>query len=207
MHAAMPVRFTGTTPYAVEEHANVSRVNVLGERVWMVYRRDEAEWRRRTNHGLGALTELDLLDVLMDLPAHMPVPLGSLAAHKRRTLARLPAGVIRHGAGTVTRLIIPAVSPLLAIVPAREWQSGAESASGFAAYCPRMVVLREMPPDKEMTLSQASWYGIGVALAGEHAPRILIDPEPLADWQPTPAWWAFSEKIYAQVSSAETDHR
>lgn len=193
------VSFTGDIPYAVDVQVRVGRVRAFGTRVWMVYRRDEAEWRRRRRHGLGAVVELDVLDVLMDLPAGMAVPLRSLQASERRLLRRAPVGVVRHRTDAVIRQLVPAVKPLLAIVPARDWQSGAEAASRFAVYCPRMVVLSQLPNDMDAVVSEASWYGIGVAMGHSGSTEIVSEPEQLTDWQPTPAGWAFSENLYGQL--------
>jgi hypothetical protein len=193
------VGFTGSIPYALDEQVNVDRVRAFGTWVWMVYRRDAAEWRRRRRHGLGAVAQLDVLDVLMDLPAGMAVPLRSLQASERRLLRRTPVGAVLHRTGAVIRQLVPAVTPLLAIVPAREWQSGAEAASRFAVYCPRMVVLSKSPKDMDAIVSEASWYGIGVAIGRSEGSEIVFEPEPLADWQPTPAGWAFSEILYGQL--------
>lgn len=200
IRAAALVGFTGSVPHALDEQVSVDLVQALGTRVWMVYRRDAAEWERRRRHGLGAIARLDVLDVLMDLPAGLAVPLRSIPAPERRLLRRIPAGVVVHRAGEAIRQLVPAVTPLLAIVPALEWQSGAAAASRFAVYCPRLVVLPRPPDDLEAVAWEASWYGIGVAVDGPEGVEIVVEPEPLTDWQPTPAGWAFSEILYGQLT-------
>jgi hypothetical protein len=165
----------------------------------MAYRRDDVEWDRRRRNGVGAVADLETLDVLMDLPAGMPVPVHSLHPADHRLLRQLSGGVVRCQGGMVVRDLVPALQPLLAIVRAREWQRGAEVASRFAVYCPRLVVLPESPHDLDVVLSEASLYGIGVAAGGAGSPQILIEPAPMVDWQPTSAGWTFSEQIYAQV--------
>lgn len=198
-HTDLLVRITNNTPYAANEHVSVGRVRVFGTRVWMVYRRDAAEWQRRKRHNLDALVDLDLLDMLMDLPAGLPVPLRSLQSPERQLLSRVPPGALVRGGQSVTRLIVPPVTPLLAIVPDREWDRAAETASRFAVYCARMVLLPQMPQNANMMLSEASLYGIGVAAGDSHQAEVVLEPEPVTDLQPTPAWWAFSEKIYDQL--------
>lgn len=197
--AATLVGFSGATPYAANEQVRVSRVRVLGTRVWMAYRRDESEWSRREHCGVGAVVDLGVLDVLMELPAGLPVPLRELRQSERRLLDRLPAGVVRRCEDTVIRQLIPAVTPLLAIVPTRDWRVGMEAASRFAVYCPRMILLSRSVDDADEALAQAALYGIGVARGGVEPSQVILEPESLSDWQPTPAWWGFGETIFGQV--------
>jgi hypothetical protein len=177
----------------------VNQVRLLGTTVQMTYRRHEQEWQRRTQHEV--VTDLGVLDVLMTLPAGMPIPWSSLSRGERRLLERLPPGVVDRDATTVTRLLVPAVTPLLATVKAPDWDRGGPAASMFAVYCPRMVGLPQAPSD--LVLSEASLYGIGVTVSQHGRRTVLVEPEPVVDWQPTPAAWAFSEEIYHQVSGQE----
>jgi hypothetical protein len=193
------VRFSGATPRPAAEDISVTRVRVFDTSVWMTYRRDDAEWHRRSIHGVGGVLAWDLLDTLMDLPAGLPVPLSSLARGDRRLLRRAPHGVVAVSGGNITRRLVPAVTPLLAVVTSRTWRDGLVAASRFAAYCSRMVVVPEIPGDRAEALMLAGLYGIGVAVGQAHPARVLLEPEPLTDWQPTPAWWRFSETIYGQA--------
>lgn len=59
-----------------------------------------------------------------------------------------------------------------------------------------MLVVRELPPNADVALAEASWYGIGVAVGPQAAPTTVVEPEPIADWQPTAAWWHFCERVY-----------
>lgn len=173
---------------------------MFGTRAWMAYRRDEAEWRRRGSS--APLLRLDQLDALMNLPAALPVPRTGISARDQRLLRRLPAGSVDWSDATVTRRAVPPLTPMLAMVRSRQWMEGLTAASRFAAYCRRLVMISELPEDLDVALAQASFYGIGVALASGANPRILVEPEPLADWHPTPAWWWFSEEVYRQVGRA-----
>ena len=188
-----------TTPQTAGTQARVDRVRLFGTRVWLAYRPDLREWQRRREHGLAAVRRLDVLDVLMDLPAGLPVPWRSLTADERQLLARLPPGVVDRTPDTVTRHWVPALTPLLAIVPVATWPRAAAQASRFAVHCPRMVLFGRAPADGEVDLFEASLYGIGVAVGSLHSHTVLLAPEPDTDWQPTPAGWAFSETIYRQV--------
>lgn len=191
------VRFSGSTPQAATTDVSVRGVRMFGTRAWMVFRRDEVEWQRRS--GGAPILRLDHLDALMNLPAAVPVPVASLSSRHRRMLDRLPSGAVERSKATVTRRAVPPLMPMLAVVRARQWLGGLEAASRFAPYCRRLVMVTELPDQLELALSQASFYGIGVALASGVSSRILVEPEPLTDWHPTPAWWWFIEDIYRQV--------
>jgi hypothetical protein len=193
------VRFTGSTPQPAADDISVSRMRVFDTSVWMTYRRDTSEWQRRRSYGLGAVLAWDLLDTLMDLPAGLPVPASSLSFPDQRCLRRADPGVVQFCDGNITRELVPAVTPLLAVVTSRNWRDGLVAASRFAAYCSRLTVVPEISSDLDEALEVAGRHGIGVAVGRPRPARVLIEPEPLTDWQPTPAWWRFTETIYGQA--------
>jgi hypothetical protein len=199
--AATLVRFSEGTPQPAAEGISVTRVRVFGTWVWMTYRRDERELRRRHAHGLGAVLAWDLLDTLMDLPAQFPVPLAGLAEPARRRLCKAPAGVVCVSGRSVTRELVPPVMPLLAVVTAVDWREGLAAASRFAPYCRRMVMLQGLRDRRAEVLTLARRHGIGVATGPAHPAGVLLEPEVVSDWQPTPAWWRFAETIHGQAGS------
>jgi hypothetical protein len=174
---------------------------VLGTSAWIAYRHDQGEAGRRERHGLGPVLAWDLLDTLLDLPAGLPVPVSALSAPARRRVAAAGPGVASIGAGTVTRVLVPAVTPLLAIVVAGQWDDLLVRASRFAPYCARMAVGPCLPAGAEV-LGIAARLGIGVASRTDSGSAdVLLEPEPVADWQPTTAWWRFCEAVYGQASA------
>ncbi|WP_395107595.1 hypothetical protein [Actinomadura sp. SCN-SB] len=136
----------------------------------------------------------------MELPEGAPVPMATLSPVVRRRLAQAPQGVVTMADGFVTRRLVVPLTPLLAVVTSRSWDAGLLAASRFAAYCQRMVVVSKIPGDDREALRRAELYGIGVAIMRARRPEVVLEPEPVNDWEPTPAWWRFSEDIYAQVA-------
>jgi hypothetical protein len=200
--APMPVCLSGTTPRPATEEVAVTRMTVRGTRVWMAYRPDQREWRRRQACGLGPVMAWDLLDTLMDFPAGMAVPVSGLDGPVRRRLAAAPPGVVRFGAGGVTRTVVPAVTPLLAVITTRDWRTGLAAASRFANYCRRLVVAPGVGQGSEEALAAARARGTGMAVGGADQAYMLLDPAPVPGWEPTPAWWRFCEEIYGQAAEA-----
>ncbi len=150
------------------------------------------------------MDSMELLDALMGLPARAAVPLSSMSSSSLGVLRRSPRGIVRFTSSSVTRLAVPPVTPVLAIVHSARWRDGLERASRYAAYCPRMLVVRELPANADEALAEASWYGIGVAVGPRSAPTTVLEPEPLADWQPTVAWWRFCERVYRHMLEVRT---
>jgi hypothetical protein len=165
----------------------------------MVHRFNQAEHARRLGQHLGSLNSLELLDVLMELPLRTAIPRSSLAGATRRVLLRAPAGAVEVNGASVTRLAEPVVTPVMAVVYESDWDSALSRASRFASYCPRMVVTPELPSASSESLDEASFYGIGVAIGPKSSPAMILEPENLEDWRPTPAWWQFCERIYGQI--------
>ncbi|RVX39160.1 hypothetical protein EDD27_1507 [Nonomuraea polychroma] len=198
--ASTLVRFSGSTPRPAAADVAVTRLRLFDTSVWMAYRRDDVEWARRAQVGLGAVLAWDLLDLLMALPEGFPVPLRSLPRSHKRRLYRAPGGVATITADTVTRHIVPPVTPLLAVVTATDLHDGLVRASRFAAYCSRMTLVPSVPGNRHEELAMADLYGIGVAVVDQRPARVLVEPESLTDWQPTTAWWRFTETIYRQAT-------
>jgi hypothetical protein len=198
--AASLVELSGTGPRPAREDVQVTRAVVLDTSAWIVFRYDRAEAGRRAACGLGSVLGWDMLDTLMDLPAGLPVPAAALARPARRRVFGAPAGVVRISGGQVIRDLVPAVTPMLAIITDRDWAGGLVRASRFAPYCRRMVV---GPRPTGEVLRTAERLGIGVAVrCGAGAADVVLEPEPVEDWQPTTAWWRFCEVIYGHAATA-----
>jgi hypothetical protein len=197
--AACLVQLSGRAPRPARDDVRVARARVLDTSAWIAFRHDRREASRREGYGLGAVLAWDLLETLMDLPAGLPVPVAALSGAARRRVAAADPGVARIAGGTVTRELVPAVTPLLAIVMAGDWAAALARASRFAAYCPRMVVGPALPAGTEV-LGTAARLGIGVAVRmAPGSADVLLEPAPVTDWQPTTAWWRFCEAVYGQV--------
>ncbi|MDQ3403890.1 MAG: hypothetical protein M3548_10910 [Actinomycetota bacterium] len=176
--------------------ATWTKVTMFDTPAWLAHQVDLDERDRRQEVGMGAVQALDLLDILMNLPAGMPVPLRSLGRDTRQAFGRMPRGAVDLSDTAAVRRVVPLAYPSLAVVISSRWHDGLVRASRFAAYCQRMTLLRTMPDDARAAMDLATRYGIGLAVLGETDIDVLVEPQPLADWQPTPAWWWFSETIF-----------
>ena len=187
-----------------DEDVRFGRARLFNTSVLVCYRAHTEEWKRRQHVGAGAVLSIGVLDFLMELPADSPVPVAALARRDRQMLRTLPHGTVDVANGHVTRRFVPAVTPLLVIVQAREWERGLRYASRFGAYLPRAVAVRALPDDADAAILEASYYGIGVFVHSGPQVREVVPPEEVLDWEPTPAWWWFCESVYRQV--ADTAH-
>jgi hypothetical protein len=186
---------------SVGSEVQVTRALVLETSAWIAFRCDRSEVARRAFCGLGSVVAWDLLDTLMDLPAGLPVPAAELGQAARGLVYRAPPGVARLDDCQVIRDLVPALTPVLAMVTARDWAEGLMRASRFAPYCRRMVVSSGRPPGAKV-LQTAARHGIGVGVRNGTTAEMLQDPQPVADWQPTTAWWRFCEVVYGHAAQA-----
>ncbi|GIF12637.1 hypothetical protein [Actinoplanes teichomyceticus] len=194
--AATLERFAATMPQAAaRDEIGVARVRWLGTRGWVAYSPDRAQQQFRKANRIPPILALDLLDTLMYLPFGHEVAVQSMAVAAQRRLRRLPAGAVTWSSTTVTRRIAPPVTPLLAMVQATDWATGLRAASRFAMYCRRLMVIPELPADERAALAEASFYGIGVAVRRGESLTTVLEPEEFTEWQPTAAWWRFTEEV------------
>lgn len=194
--AATMERFVAAMPGAAVDRIRVARVRLFGIRAWVAYRADDDQRQLRRTHAMAPILGLDLLNTLMGLPVGWPVPLRAVSRPDQRRLRRLPDGAVLWTPVAVIRRVAPPVMPLLTMVQSAEWARGLRAASRFAMYCSRLLVVSELPPDQDVALAEASYYGIGVALRRGGALKIVVEPEAFTDWQPTAAWWWFTEEVY-----------
>lgn len=188
------------TGFAVSAGAQVGRVRVFGRPAAVVYRLDAGELRRRHEAGLGAVTRMDLLDLLLALPRGCPVPYDSLTERERDLLRSLPAGCVESVSCGVIRYLAVPLSVELAAVRSTDWRRGLDQASQFAPFCSRALVLGRVPGDAGALLAEAAYYGIGVVVAEAGEVQVLADPEPFRRRSHKAAGWWFAEEIYTQLS-------
>jgi hypothetical protein len=173
-------------------------VKILGTLTHLTYRLDEHEHARRQAEGSPRL-DTGELNVLMNLPHGLPVPILSLTRDERRLADR---GLLESdGDGNVIRHTRPPLAVNLAMVRATRWRSGLKRAGMFAPYCARAVHL-PTGPDDPMALLEAGFYGIGVYTTGDDGGIVVaVEPRPFVRRRWTPAGWGFLEDAYRLVAS------
>jgi hypothetical protein len=164
---------------------------------------DQAERDRRRAAGLELATSRGFggLDVLMALPHGLPVPLTALTNHQRAYVRRAPAGICTVTGGQVVRRVTRPCRVTLATVRARSASKAAmESASRFAPFCARQLVITRPPTLRQPErLLEFGFYGIGVVLErADGQLETLVDPQPWRPRRHTPAAWWFAERAYSQ---------
>jgi len=175
---------------------------ILGVDAWLLLDLDEAEHRRRRERGLGSVISREFLRLLSDLPHGEAVRVVDLTSPERRCLGRLPCGVVDAAGGWVTRLALPPVTIDLAIVTGNDPDRGLDSASRFAPFARRLLVLTRPPRDLPNVEAEARFYGIGLAIADEAEGVIVVHPEPLST-AIGPVTWRVSEEAYAAYLTAQ----
>ncbi len=175
-------------------------VPILRTQALLGYRLNEQEVTRRQARQLGSISSPDILDLLMDLPLGLPVPMKSLTRRERSALRSAPPGAVSIADGEVTREAVAPVAVDFAIVPARTWRAGLEIAGRFAPFCMRIMVLNRRPCNDNDVRSEASYYGIGVVVADQRGTDVLAEPAPFRRRRFTVAGWQFLENVYHRVA-------
>ena len=164
----------------------------------IVYRPNTAEITRRRAAGLGGVTNLGWLDLLMDLPAGLPVPLGRTDL---RTLRRLPKGCLEITAHDVVRQLTKPLDVEVAITIRPRFRQGLAHAGRFAPYCTRVLALTGTPRNLTNAAIEADFWRIGLIINAATDPEVIVAPEPFVTQRHTPAAWAFAEDIYHQIAA------
>ncbi len=192
----------GDPEYAVPVVAATLRFR--GRTVQLEARVDSSEISRRTDAGLGALTQPALLAALVSLPVGEPVSWSGLDRRLQRVLRSAPVGVVERTHRQVIRL---AAAPLMVqsiTVDARAARTALEVASTFAPFCRRSVSLPFASID-EWVLFEAAFYGIGVELHGSPVRQVVLAPAPFVMRRWTWASWQFHEEVW-DLLGRSVDH-
>lgn len=86
---------------------------------------------------------------------------------------------------------------LAAVVTNDDWDRGLSRAGRFGAYCPRILSLTAEPADVPWVAVEATFYGIGLVVAG----RLLVAPEPFRERTYSAAGDRFAEDIHHQITN------
>lgn len=177
-------------------------VRVSGGRGDAVLRVDGAEHARRTGAGVGAVTDLRLLDRLMCLPLGADIAWGDLDAEDAALFQRTSPGIVTVSALGVRRLLVPAVTVDLVVVRQSRWRAGLRAAAAFEPFAQRVLHLPQAPGRIADLLWEADLLGIGVWVGGDDAPEQLLAPAPWRRRYVKAAGWRFAERAYAAWLSA-----
>ena len=159
---------------------------------------DPAEHRRRQLAGLGAVLNWAVLDLLMDLPVGEPVPVGVV---ERDLLRCLPPGAVEVTATHITRLAVRPCRVHRAVISGTATRRNLDRVGRFAPFCARTLLIPK-PPRRPDFLSEADFWGIGVAL--EHADgghEVLVPEQAWIPRRHTVIGWRFAEEAYGQVTA------
>ncbi|WP_175084423.1 hypothetical protein [Candidatus Frankia nodulisporulans] len=163
---------------------------------------DPDETARRARVGLGAVTDVPLLEALLGLPHGLPVPVAGLSDRERRALDVAPAGCVEPGPDGIVRQARPPLTPALAVVPAlRGWQAGLVAAGRYAPFCARAIVLPRAPRDLLAACTEADFYGVGLIVGSQL--EVLVAPEPYRASRVTARRWWFAEQVHQALITGD----
>lgn len=168
-----------------------------------------AEVERRRELGVGALKNLDLLNLLLRMPLGKSAAGTSFSEYEWSLLRAARGAVSLTDDGFATRCAMPPVDPEMITVHGDPWRYVLRRASRFAPYSARRVVLRRMPDDDVELRMEAVVSGVGVAVATCMDDQgVVLDAReilPSAPFTPvryTGASWLVAEELYDQSGLA-----
>ncbi|WP_051054444.1 hypothetical protein [Frankia sp. QA3] len=184
--------------HLVPDTARVCVGSVLGVSAAVFYELDGQEDARRDRDGATAITDVDVLDLLLCLPVGEPVRIDDLGRRGRRALAKMPPGCVEFGRGAVIRRARPPLTPSLAIVGGNgSFRRKLELAGRFAPFCPKAVVVNKAPRDLTAACFDADFYGVGLIVAAVDSDvEVLVAPQAHRPRRVVPRTWWFIEEVY-----------
>ena len=179
----------------------IARITARGVKATVAYRLDVGEHARRCAYGLLAVTDLEKLDVLLGLPAELPVRTSALNGYDRRIIERLPHGCVQASNGEVTRRIVRPVRVELAVVTpdSEDWRAGLRKARQFSSYCTHVLAIADTPDELPDVQAEATYCGTGLVINAANIPLMVVPPEYFIPTAHTAAGWRFAEQVYHEI--------
>jgi hypothetical protein len=171
---------------------------VFGSTIKAEFVLHDSELARRAHFDLGAVADAATITALAGLPAGEGISWAALSRSDQRTLRRSAPGCVERAGSTVTRLLRQPITVQMVTLTARAAQTALQTASKFAPYCQRTVVLPRGAITECVRL-EAAFYGIGLALPTDGEHEYVVDPAPFRIERWTWAWWLFQERAWAQL--------
>jgi hypothetical protein len=187
------------SPTVRAEAVRRTLIPIIGTEALICYQFDDGEHARRRRASAGAVSSADVLELLLDLPIAMPVPVASLTRRECAALRLAPRGAVSVCDGQVTRHAVAPVTVELALVAARAWRDGLAAAGRFTPFCARAMMLRRRPSDLAEVQLEAGFYGVGVIVVDDESTEVLVEPAPFQRFRFTAAGWRFLEDVYQLV--------
>ncbi|WP_152364941.1 hypothetical protein [Microlunatus speluncae] len=164
---------------------------------------DALELERRERHRALPILSLDLLNLLVTMPLRLPVQADSFSDFDWRILeAGSRRGVVNifsvDGHLAATRCAAPPLTVQHVTVTTRNWRTGLTTASRFAPYSSRELILERLPADDLQLRLEADYLGVGVSVRGSDPDmpiRQIIEPASFAPARYTGASWLFAERL------------
>jgi len=168
-------------------------------RIAVTYAVDLSVHRARRDAGLGAVRNERLLAALMSLPADALGVVGEQfhdVFDEPSTAGYAVVVEAPDGRRWGQRRLEPAVRVLEIETQASSWRRGRALADVWAGYGARTVAITGPFREPELSLLEASYFGIGVKDA--RAGQLLLAPKPYRPRRWTSARWRFAELVYGQ---------
>ncbi|MFE4915849.1 hypothetical protein ACFRCX_30560 [Streptomyces sp. NPDC056652] len=164
---------------------------------------DPTEHQRRRSLQRRHIDDPSVLDLLMTLPVGALVAYRDLTTGQQDAVRRAPTGVLDFVTPwaddlRVSRLAVrPCRVSMATVRSATACKTALESASRFAPFCARQVIVRRRPKLAE-TLIEFDFWGVGLLLEhGDGGTETLVAPTPWRPMRHTVAGWRFAENAYA----------
>lgn len=168
---------------------------------------NHAEADRRTQFGIGPVTNLALLDLFLSMPQGFPIAVSDFSEQQLRLLSTAPAGAIAVEQDTVTRLLDRPVRVDAALARvaspgcdvgrrAGSWRTCLRRAGRFVGVTGAVVVLPESIRVPETKLWEADVIGVGVWQEGPGELTELVPPGAYGPARLKAAVWRFEERAF-----------
>ena len=157
------------------------------------------EHRRRQAASLGALTDLALLDVLMNMPIGEALPRSVLSPDEQDVLNRAPRGVVELRGPSIVRIADRPVEVDAVIASGSSWRQLVRGLAAFGGVAQRIAVLDTEPLDVRDLMWEAEATGVGVWLSRADGPIEVLAPEVFTPTYVKPARWRFQEYAYREL--------
>ena len=165
---------------------------------------DEGEHSRRSESGVRAIVDRQLLVALWELPHRLSTPASGIPGWVSTRLTGAHAGVVASDDGSLERLACPPLVVSGAVAAGQEFEPLLQRVGQLSAVAPMGVAIRREVDAADPGLLEANLYGVGVGCSMNGQLTRVSEPEPVAPMPGIFLWWV-AELAYGQMIDGTTD--
>lgn len=180
------------------------KLDLPAGRVAVAVEIDEEEHARRTETGLGAITDRELVTALWELPHSLHIPEAAIPAWAVDSLRRAPVSVVASDGMSLSRQSRPPLSVSGALAVGQKLERLLQRVGQLSAIASMAIIVQNDVDADDPWMLNAALFGVGVARCKRGVLTPVSDPGTVIPTLGPYLWWV-TELAYEQLTGCSKE--